>query len=203
MVAHRRCAALQGRRSLCTIAVVPFLAWIAWSEAQPEEAARQLGLHIQRQRLQNAYGVVARWLFPEPIPSVIRLPIFTLVLLGTLVAGVLVARRFGTRRLRDDASALPPCVLAAAAFGVAFAVVWLVTAWFLDPVLRGDTRQFSPSLVAAIIVVAALSERVQDARARGLLVGGAALIILLNAITTVARRDRHNGAAIATTRPPR
>lgn len=112
---------------------------------------------------------------------------------GVLACGaallVMAIRRSGTRWIRAPLRQSPGALIALSFFG-AYAIVILMTMWFLDPATRADVRILSPLLVALLVFVAAVVPRMSVGATRA--VAATAMIVVgLYLFTTVD--DARNG----------
>ena len=171
------------------IALVPWIAWHAYVLSQPRYYANSLSEHFDFQRLQNGYGVIAQWLFPEPIPSWVRLPLFGLVLLAIGFAAARTLHRGGASGFLDALRALHPAAQIALAFIVIYGALLCLTMWFLgsSAATRADARQLSPIFVASIVVASsALRVWIRSERVGRAIALCACAILVLYAIDTTS-----------------
>jgi hypothetical protein len=182
-----RAARLRAAALFSVIGISPFIAWTAWSATRSVPTARSLGFHLAFQRLQNGYGVTAQWLFPEPIPSLVRVPLFGLVLAGGALLLAWTLRHERAVELVASLRGLPPGAVAALWFAGAYIFLLVITMSFLDRVTRADARILSPLFVALVVLAPALLKMwVQAKITRSLLVAGACAIVALYAVTTIS-----------------
>jgi hypothetical protein len=181
----------RGRRTwlgcvFASVAVAAMVGWSAWVATRPMGTSRSLGVHLAFQRLQNGYGVVAQWVFPEPIPSAVRVTLFGVLLVVGVYALARRALRVGPAGALSSLPRLPPAATVALCFGVAYVILLIVTFTFLDRVTRADARILSPLFVMVIaLVVAILSSQPRSYRARTAITICASVIVALYAFTTL------------------